>query len=112
MGAIFRGGEVKELECGLKESKFEHPSRYYFKFWTKTFGKSMSPYSTSHGINSDTTIPLQEWLWHWISHEGWYATKNKENKPKSALFKIGWFHGVRKKKRENKLERKKERKKE
>ena len=30
------------------------------------------------GLNSITIVILQEWLLHWITHEDWYAMKNKE----------------------------------
>ena len=28
-------------------------------------------------LNSTPTLLLQRWPWHWITHEGWYATKQR-----------------------------------
>ena len=29
----------------------------------------------SSGLNGTITVLLQEWLWHWITHKGWYTIK-------------------------------------
>ena len=33
--------------------------------------------SSSCGLNSITVVYLQEWLWHQITHKGWYAIKQR-----------------------------------
>ena len=51
---------------------------YYVRFLTNTLGERHEPsYSSSYGLNSTTTVLLQVWLWHWITHEGWYAIKQR-----------------------------------
>ena len=32
----------------------------------------------SYGLNSITSV-LQRCIWHWITHEGWYAIKKPRN---------------------------------
>ena len=40
----------------------------------------------SYGLNSTTTVLLQVWLWHWITHEGWYAIKQRsQTKPEKII---------------------------
>ena len=34
-----------------------------------------TPYTSSNGLNNITTVLLQVWHWHWITHNGWYAFK-------------------------------------
>ena len=31
----------------------------------------------SYGLNSTTCVLLQRWLWHLITHEGWYTIKQR-----------------------------------
>ena len=47
------------------------------------------PYPPSYGLNSTTTVLLEGWIWHWITQEGWYATKqiNKQS--------LRWTHAKR-----------------
>ena len=45
------------------------------------------PYPPSYVLNCTTTVLLERLLWHWITHEVWYAIKNKENE----LFEIKLF---------------------
>ena len=40
---------------------------------------------SSYGLNSTTTVLLEGWIWHWITHEGWCVIKTK--KPKKTLIK-------------------------
>ena len=45
--------------------EFEFQSRYYVHFRTNTLGKGMNPLILpSYGLNSTTTVLLEEWLWH------------------------------------------------
>ena len=38
----------------------------------------MNPFHfPSYRLNSTTTVLLQGWLWHYITHEGWYAIKQR-----------------------------------
>ena len=53
---------VKVLGCGIVVNEFELQSLNYVHFWINTFGKGMNP--PSHGLNSTTTVLLEEWLWH------------------------------------------------
>ena len=34
-------------------------------------------YPSSYGLNSTTTVLLQGRFWHWMTHEGWYAIKQR-----------------------------------
>ena len=52
-------------------------SRHYVHFRTNTLGKGINPLILlSRGLNSTTTV-LQGWLWHWITQEGWYTVKQR-----------------------------------
>ena len=51
------------LQCSL--------SNYY------TWKKHKLSYPSSYGLNSITTLLLQEKLWHKITHNGWYAIKQR-----------------------------------
>ena len=65
----------------LKVSKFKCLSRYYIHFWTNTLEKRYEPsYLLSYGLNRIMDVLLQGWLWHLITHEGWYAIKQKKPK--------------------------------
>ena len=73
------------LDCDIKVSEFNPQSWYYIHFWANTLGKVMNflmPYS--YGRNSSTTFLLQGWLWHWITHKGWYAIRQR-NQTKSIF---------------------------
>ena len=37
------------------------------------------------GLNSITAVFLEGWLWHEITHEGWYAIKNQRKKEKNFI---------------------------
>ena len=34
-------------------------------------------YLLSYWFNSTTTVLLQGWIWHWITHEEWYVFKEE-----------------------------------
>ena len=54
--------------------------------WTNIFGKGMnSIIPVSYRLNSITTVFPQGWLWHQLTHEGWYSIK--QNIPKVKLYK-------------------------
>ena len=74
---------VKALDSGIVGSEFELQLCYYIHFQTNTLGKSMnhSPSPPSYGLDNITTVQLEEWLWHYITYDGWYVIKNKETKP-------------------------------
>ena len=78
------GTVVNMLDCNIVISKSELLLHYCIHFWTNTFGKDMYFFipPPRDALNSTATIlqVLQGWLWHWITHEGWYAW-NKETKP-------------------------------
>ena len=38
-----RIGEANVMDCDIVIKEFEFQSRYYFHFWTNTFGKGMNP---------------------------------------------------------------------
>ena len=61
---------VKSLPCGIVVSEFELQSRYYVHFWTNILGKGIN---LSYGLNSTTTVLLEERIWHQIIQEGWYV---------------------------------------
>ena len=49
---------------------------YYIHFWTNTLGKGMKTFiAPGYGLNSITTVLLQRWIWHWITHKSWYTIK-------------------------------------
>ena len=37
----------------------------------------MNPNFPSYGLNSTTAVLLEVWLWHYITHEGSYAIKQR-----------------------------------
>ena len=59
------------LYCNVRVSEFELQSRYYIHFRTINFGKDLKPLIAG-------AIGNQGWLWHWITHENWYAMAFKE----------------------------------
>ena len=38
-------------------------------------------------LNRTSTVILQEWLWHQITYEDWYAINNEEERKKEGIFK-------------------------
>ena len=84
------GVMAKVLDYSLEISEFELQSRYYVHFQTTTFEKAMkTAYPSSYRLNSITGILLQEWVWHLITHEGWYAIKQRnQTKPETIIEKI------------------------
>ena len=45
----------------------------------KLFGKVLISYLSRYGLNCSTVIYLLWWLWHRITHQGWYAIKKQRN---------------------------------
>ena len=81
---------AKVQNCSLDVSEFKLPLCYCIHFHTNTLGKGMNPLiSPSYGLDSTTTVILQEWLWHGIIHKGWYAMKQK-NKPNQTYTNSKW----------------------
>ena len=55
---------VNMLDYNITVSEFELQSCYYVHFQTNTIGKGIqSPYPSSYGLNSTTTVLLRGWLW-------------------------------------------------
>ena len=73
------GVEANVLNCNIVISKFEHHLRYGIHFWINTLGKIwiLSNWLNTTTTITTTTVLLQEWLWHYITHEVWYAIKTK-----------------------------------
>ena len=76
---VTQGVMTKVLDCGLEVNEFELQSSYCFHFWTNTLLKGMNPriLPPSYEWNSTTIVLLQGWLWYQITHEGWYAIKQR-----------------------------------
>ena len=52
------------VDCDIVVSVFELQSCYYVHFWCNTLGKGRNSLTLpSYGLNSTTTMSLQEWLW-------------------------------------------------
>ena len=69
----FRGVIVKATDY-RNVKKFEFQSFYYDHFRTNTLGKCQkSPNPQSYGLNSNTTVLLEEW--HQMIYKDWYAIK-------------------------------------
>ena len=47
--------EIYVMDCDIEVNEFEFQSRY-FPFQQIPLGKLWTPYSTSYGVNSDTTV--------------------------------------------------------
>ena len=68
--------EANVLNRDILVSEFELQSCYYIHFRTNIHGKGMNLlFPLSYGLNSSTTVILQGWIWHKITHKGWYAIK-------------------------------------
>ena len=86
---------ARVLDCGLEKSEFEFKSNYNLQFRTNTLGKCMNPFiSLIYGLNTIVVL-LQGLLWHWITHDSWYAIKHRnQTKPygraKIQTFTIMW----------------------
>ena len=61
-GGCPRGVMVKAMDCGIVVSEFKLQSRYYVHKYP--WGKVWTPLSPSYGLNSTTTVFLEEWLWY------------------------------------------------
>ena len=44
-----------------------------------------TPYLPRYWLNSIIAVLLEGWLWHWITHEGWYAIKQRNQTIKIRL---------------------------
>ena len=72
------------LNCDIEVSEFELQLRYYIHFRTNSLEKATNSLIPPRWtLNSTYTLFLQGWLWHYVTHEGWYAIK-QSNPPKSA----------------------------
>ena len=72
----------------LEEASSNSSCSITFTFGLMPLGKGMNPLiPPSYGINSTTTVLLRWWLWHWITHQGSYAIKNKKSKQLIHLIK-------------------------
>ena len=81
-----RGVMVKAMDCGIVVSEFEFQLHYYVHFETNTLGKGMNPsYPTNYGLNSNTAVLLENWIWHQITYKGWYAIKERNQNQKITL---------------------------
>ena len=59
------GVTVKAIDSRIVVSKFKLQSFYNINFRTNTLGKGMNPpYPPSYGLNDNTTVLLEGWLWH------------------------------------------------
>ena len=90
-----RGVMVKPKNRGFVVSDFELQSPYYLHFRTNTLGKVMNP--LSYGLDSTTTVLLEEWLWHYITHEGWYAITQRNQTTQKVIICTILFTFLRKK---------------
>ena len=69
---------AKVLDWDTVVSQFEIQSSYYVHFqMNTTWERYENPDPPSYRLNSITDVLLQGWLWHEITHEGWYAIKHK-----------------------------------
>ena len=67
-----RGIMAKVLYGNLEVIEFKLQSYYYVHFYTNTIEKGMKVLiPPSYKLSSATTVFLQEWLWHYITHEDW-----------------------------------------
>ena len=82
------------LDCDIVVTKFELKSRYYVYFRTNTFGKKVWSFSyiPSCWLNSTTTVLLLGHLWYWITHEGWYAVKQRNQTFFCAIWWQVFYH--------------------
>ena len=81
------------LAWEIVESKFKIQSHFYFYFSTNIVGKSIeSP--PNYGLISGTTVQLQGWIRYWITHEGWYIIKQRnQTKPNLECHCLSnWVH--------------------
>ena len=64
--------------CNIVVSEFKLQSGYYIHLRTNTFEKSMNPLILSgYKLNNTAIILLHGWIWYQITHEGWYAIKQR-----------------------------------
>ena len=77
-GRSLHGIEGNMLDCDVVVNNSKIQSHYYIHFWANTLMKGINPLiPPSYGLNSTTTVLLEVWLWHWITQEGWYAVKQR-----------------------------------
>ena len=73
-GGCPRAVIVKVLNWGIVVSEFELQSHYYVHLRTNTL---ILHYPTNDGLNSTITVRLEGRIWHYITHKGWYAIKQR-----------------------------------
>ena len=56
----------------------ELQTRYYIHFLNNILKKGMNHPSPGNRLNSTATVILQGWCWHYITNQGWYATKKNQ----------------------------------
>ena len=70
------GVAVYVQDCDILVDEFKLQWHYGVHFRTNALGKGMNSFIPfSIRLNSTTTDVLQGWLWHYITHEDWYAIK-------------------------------------
>ena len=62
------------LDYDIVVSKFE-PQLHYFISGINTLQRGMNPFIHPHDLNSTISVFLKGWIWHLLTHEGWYAIK-------------------------------------
>ena len=68
------------IDCSLQVSESDLHSLCYVHFLAKIFRKVMNLLNLpNYGLNNITAVFLQGWLRHWITHNGWYTIKQKNN---------------------------------
>ena len=77
----------KILDYWLEVSKLELQSRTYVQHQTNILGKGIKPlYLLNSVLKSTVTVILQSGLGIEINHEGWYATKQRNQTNQVRLF--------------------------
>ena len=67
-------------DCDIVESEFELKSRYNVHIQVNTLRKSIEPpVSLCYLLKSITALILQGRFWNWITHNLWYAIKQRNH---------------------------------
>ena len=68
-------------------SEFKLQSLYYVHLWINSFGKCMNPLLLPVMI----AALLQGWLWHYITHQSWYAIIQRNQTTNLCLINSIWL---------------------
>ena len=69
---------LKKIKSKYEKNMGNQTHVWWEEFVSYPLERYRSDYLSSYGLNSTPITLLQGCMWHWITHEGWYAIKTKK----------------------------------